>query len=362
MHLHNLFHIDPSEPIFLAENSFSDQRDAPLTGNYLEQLENGGDGESIMDRQERSAGRGGVLRLTEHGIPIAIAVYVHSQGIDHWLVLTNVISKDERFSERVSDLFGSGSEEIETDASGLRSAVIEYYSIFLANQWLCESCAREDMPYLDLGVFVAVRELIHSRLGEESPDDETDCEPEERSERLSHLFREIGGRIELDLSGADVLEICCGDGSATAALRDLGCDPICIDYDKCDICDGLKSGQLREARSIVLDATELSSFFGREFDCVVGFMVGPIQPFNEDMWASILRESVKVVRTGGMLIFTFHNGEEVLFAEKVLRDCGVSGETFENLPDTESQAWRGITGYDRWVYAGRWDGRSPPAL
>ncbi len=82
-------------------------------------------------------------------------------------------------------------------------------------------------------------------------------------------------------------------------------------------------------------------------------MIGPIQPFNEDMWASILRESAKVVRTGGMLIFTFHNGEELGFAYEVLKDCGVSGETFENLPDT---------GYDRWVYVGRWDGSASPTL
>jgi len=349
MRLHNLFHLDPSEPIFLAENSFSDQREAPLTENYLLEFENIGGNAATRT--------GGVLRLTEHGIPIAIAVYVHSQGFDHWLVLTNAISKDERFPERVSDIFGNDSEEIETDASDLRDAVIEYYSIFLVNQWLCESCAREDMPYLDLGVSVAVRELLNG-----SVEDGSNGESEDRNERLSHLFREIKGRIGLDLSGADVLEICCGDGSATAALRDLGCDPICIDYDKCDICDGLKSGQLREGRSIVLDATELSSFFGREFDCVAGFMIGPIQPFNKDMWASILRESAKVVRTGGVLIFTFHNSEELLFADEVLIDCGVSGETFENLPDTESPAGRGITGYDRWVYAGRWDGHSPPAL
>jgi len=351
MHLHNLFHIDPSEPIFLAENSFSDQREAPLTENYLLEFEN------IGGNAAARKGGGGVLRLTEHGIPIAIAVYVHSQGFDHWLVLTNVISKDERFSKRVSDIFGSGSEEIETDASDLRSAVIEYYSIFLVNQWLCESCAREDMPYLDLGVSVAVRELLNGNAGDGSND-----ESEDRNERLSHLFRKISGMIELDLSGADVLEICCGGGSATAALRDLGCDPVCIDYDKCDICDGLKSGQLREERSIVLDATELSSFFGREFDCVVGFMVGPIQPFNKDVWASILRESAKVVRTGGALIFTFHDGEEVLNAYEVLEGCGVSGETFENLPDNGASAGQGIIGYDRWVYAGRWDGHSPPAL
>ncbi len=342
MRLHNLFHLCPSEPIFLAENSFSDQRQALLTENYLKEFEN------IDGNAAARKGGGGVLRLTEHGIPIAIAVYVHSQGFDHWLVLTNVISKDERFSERVSDIFGSDSEEIKTSASDLRDAVIEYYSIFLVNQWLCESCAREDMPYLDLGVSVAVRELLNG-----SVEGESNSEPEARSERLSRLFREIGGRIELNISGADVLEICCGDGSATAALRDLGCDPICIDYDKCDICDGLKSGQLRAERSIVLDATELSSFFDREFDCVAGFMIGPIQPFNEDMWASILRESAKVVRTGGMLIFTFHNGEELGFAYEVLKDCGVSGETFENLPDT---------GYDRWVYVGRWDGSASPTL
>ncbi len=95
---------------------------------------------------------------------------------------------------------------------------------------------------------------------------------------------------------------------------------------------------------------------------MVGFMVGPIQPFNKDVWASILRESAKVVRTGGALIFTFHNGEEVLNAYEVLDGCGVSGETFENLPDNGSSAGQGITGYDRWVYAGRWDGHSPPAL
>ncbi|MEA3281167.1 MAG: class I SAM-dependent methyltransferase [Euryarchaeota archaeon] len=356
MRLHNLFHLDPSEPIFLAENGFSDQREALLTENYLKEFEN------IGGNTAARKGGAGVSRLTEHGISIAIAVYVHSQGIDHWLVLTNVISKDERFSERVFDIFGNGSEGIETDAPDIRSALIEYYSIFLANQWLCESCAREDMPYLDLGVFVGVREIIQNRLDEEPLENGADCGPEERSERLSYLFHKIRDPIELDLSGADVLEICCGDGSATSVLRDLGCDPICIDYDKCDICDGLKSGQLREDRSIVLDATELSSFFDREFDCVAGFMVGPIQPFNEAMWASILRESVKVVRTGGILIFTFHDGEELGFAYDVLEGCGVSGETFENLPDTESPAERDTTGYDRWVYVGRWDGSAPPSL
>lgn len=185
MLLHNLFHLCTSEPIFLAENSFSDQRGSLLTEEYLLKFENiGGD----------AARKGGALQLTDHGIPIAIAVYVHSQGFDHWLVLTNVISKDERFSKRVSDIF-SGSDVIETSAPDLRDAVIEYYSIFLTKQWLCESCAREDMPYLDLGVFVAVRELLNGGGG-----GEPNSEPDERGERLSCIFREIRRRIGLNSS------------------------------------------------------------------------------------------------------------------------------------------------------------------
>ncbi|MEA1944425.1 MAG: hypothetical protein U9N07_03675, partial [Euryarchaeota archaeon] len=118
-----------------------------------------------------------------------------------------------------------------------------------------------------------------------------------------------------------------------------------IDYDKCDICDGLRCGQLCSDRSIVLDATELSVFFEREFDCVLGLMLGPVQPYNEHVWSSILRESVRVVRADGMLIFTFYTEKELKFAAKVLDSCGVVGETFENLPDI---------GYDRWMYAGHW--------
>ena len=319
MRLHDLLHLDPTEPVFLAENSFSDLVENPLTERYLEEFEKTGDADSIQ--------------LTEHGVPIAIAVYVHSQGINHWLVLTNIISKDEHFSKRLSGI--SSSEVIEIDASDLRRAVIEYYSIFLMNGWLCETCAREELPYLDIGAFASARKLLHGDVKDE-PDEQN-----ERNERLSNLFHNIG----FDFSRADVLEICCGDGSATQVLRGHGCDPICIDYDKCSICDGLRCGQLHEDRSIVLDAAELSVFFKREFDCVIGLMLGPVQPYNEQTWSSILRESVRVVRAGGMLIFTFYTEKELRFAANVLEDCGVLGETFENLPDI---------GYDRWMYAGHW--------
>jgi SAM-dependent methyltransferase len=338
MRLHDIFRLDPTEPVFMAENSFYDQRRSPLTERYLEELA----------AVAGSSSNNSSVQLIDQGsgAPIAVAVYVHSQGIDHWLVLTNVISKDTRFPGKISDIFGSRSEIIEVDASDLREAVIEYYSIFLANRWLCDSCAREEMPYLDLGTVVAVRELLHETPGGETGGETGKPDPpgqDVRNERLKRLIRKATSGKGFDPARADVLEICCGDGSATGVLREIGCDPICIDHDMCDICDGLKSGALHEARSIVLDAAELSSFFDQEFDCVAGFMIGPIQPFNKEIWAAVLHESVKVVRTPGILIFTFHNREELLFATDVLDDCVTDVDVLENTPDI---------GYDRWVYVG----------
>ncbi|MEA1907118.1 MAG: class I SAM-dependent methyltransferase [Euryarchaeota archaeon] len=336
MRLHDIFNLDPAEPVFLAENSFYDQKRSPLTERYLKEL--------AAVAGSGSSSNNSSVQLIDPGShsPIAVAVYVHSQGINHWLVLTNVISKDTLFPEKISDVFGSRSEIIETNASDLYEAVIEYYCIFLANQWLCESCAREEMPYLDLGTAVAVSELLNETPGGETikPDKPG---PAVRNERLKCLIRKATSGKGIDPARADVLEICCGDGSATGVLREIGCDPICIDHDMCDICDGLKSGALHETRSIVLDAAELSLFFDQEFDCVAGFMIGPIQPFNEEMWASVLHESVKVVRTPGLLIFTFHNREELLFAKDVLDDRVTDVEILENTPDI---------GYDRWVYVG----------
>jgi SAM-dependent methyltransferase len=198
------------------------------------------------------------------------------------------------------------------------------------------------MPYLDLGVMVSVRELLNETPGGKTRKPDQPGQ-DVRNERLTRLIRKATSGKGIDPTRSDVLEICCGDGSATGVLREIGCDPICIDHDMCDICDGLKSGALHEARSIVLDAAELSLFFDQEFDCVAGFMIGPIHPFNEGMWAAVLRESVKVVRTSGLLIFTFHNRDELLFATDVLDDRVTDVEILENTPDI---------GYDRWVYVG----------
>jgi hypothetical protein len=82
MRLHDIFHIGPEEPVFLAENSFYDQKQSPLTERYLEELA----------QVAGSSSNNSSVQLIDPGsrAPIAVAVYVHSQGTCHWLVLTNV--------------------------------------------------------------------------------------------------------------------------------------------------------------------------------------------------------------------------------------------------------------------------------
>ncbi len=149
-----------------------------------------------------------------------------------------------------------------------------------------------------------------------------------------------------DFAGMDVFEICCGNGMATIALTELGCDPFCMDSDSCAICEGLEHGVLTPHRSAVLDATELSAFFDAEsFDCVIGFMLGAIYPFNKDLWARIMSESAVLLRENGLLVFTVHKEEEIVILKEVMDAIGVEGEIIDN---------RDAAGvYDQWVYLGR---------
>jgi len=146
-------------------------------------------------------------------------------------------------------------------------------------------------------------------------------------------------------AGRDMLEICCGNGMATIALSEMGCDPFCMDSDQCAICEGLEHGVLAPRRSVVLDATELSAFFDAEsFDCVIGFMLA-IYPFNKDIWARIMSESAVLLRENGLLVFTVHKEEEIIILKEVMDAIGIAGEIIDNRDDA------GV--YDQWVYLGR---------
>jgi hypothetical protein len=167
----------------------------------------------------------------------------------------------------------------------------------------------------------------------------------ERQERLQLLFKT---KIESDhdLNAGEMLEICCGNGMATAALRELGYNPFAIDNDKCAICEGLFYGALNSESTLVMDARYLAEYEltkYHEFSCVVGFMLGAIYEFNKPDWEKILSAAVTVV-SEGLLLFTVQKKKEADFVYRTMLDFGIKGEIIDNQDDTSI--------YDQWVYIG----------
>ncbi|NIA03005.1 MAG: iron-containing alcohol dehydrogenase, partial [Nitrospirae bacterium] len=209
-------------------------------------------------------------------------------------------------------------EPMKTTSEELDTAIREYFSINLVNRQLCDGCVKGPETY-DMVFF------------------------ENRVQRLVELFQKLGNKF--DTSG-QVLEICCGNGMATMSLEKLGIFPLTTDYDRCEICQGLEHGVLKTERTIVMDASRLTHFFSEDsFDSVIGFMLGTIYVFNKDIWINIMRESLKVVKPGGQLLFTVNKPEEMDILKEVLDSLGAVGDLIDNTDEN------GI--YDQWVYLGK---------
>jgi SAM-dependent methyltransferase len=274
------------EPVQLIERSFSDQKACKLTRHQLTEIVRSGMPFGEVIRITGAGGPGG------HDELLGIAILANSEGQDFRMIFVNTIC-----------------------------AIIEYYSIMLVNRMLCDRCISAKKPFSEIF-------------------------SESRVDRLTTLLKTIELSGNTDFAGMDVLEICCGNGMATIALTELGCDPFCMDSDQCAICEGLEHGVLAPHRSAVLDATELSAFFDAEsFDCIIGFMLGAIYPFNKDLWARIMSESAGLLRENGLLMFTVHKGEEIIILKEVMDAIGMEGEIIDNRDDA------GV--YDQWVYLGR---------
>ena len=146
---------------------------------------------------------------------------------------------------------------------------------------------------------------------------------------------------ELDIAGR-VLEVGCGYGMSTHALRGCGLEPFAIDNDTSLVCEGLQRGGLRCEHTAVLDARWLSCCFGvHEFDWVVGLMVGSIAPFTQPLWGAVLRESIGMAREG--VLFSVKESEEIEFVRGVCASAGLDGEVLD-------RSTGGL--YDQWWYVG----------
>ena len=305
------------EEIYLVEPGYYAQKTIMSTILYLKDIREVIEENDIQLR---------TIRITDGTKTTGLAIFnekTEEVPIDFWSIfLSSIVNQSADEFESLADLILDKNQPdrvIEVANDSMNDALIEYYSLLLVNRETCDECTMPLESY----------ESVYAK---------------DRIDRLSGLLEKLAQKgVTID---GDVLEICCGNGMSTIVLREAGIDPMAIEYEKCTLCQGLAHGVLNPKKSIIMDATMLSSFFDQgRFDCVVGFMLGTIYEFNKDMWARMMFESAKVAKDGALMLFTVNGKSEMDILESALRMIGIEGEVMDNTDDF------GI--YDQWVFVGR---------
>lgn len=307
MLIHDILGLEPDENVYFVEESYAALKNINLSLQYLEIIQK--DPEAHLE---------GVLDENDHLIGIILLSPGNDESGDERAVFTNIVSSvtvPNESSKHFSALAGNLSlnKTYRTTIKKFSEAVIEYYSHALVNRQLCENCISDKEPY----------EMVYIKG---------------RNARLKAILDKY------ELKG-DILEICCGNGMSTLPLHEMGYDPLTIDLDRCQICQGLEHKVLYPGRTIVLDATRLSEFFmEKSFDTIAGFMLGTIYSFNRGIWEKIISEAVKLLKPGGIILLTVNKKEEMEILYSALERSRVKGEMIDNTDE------KGI--YDQWVYVG----------
>ena len=247
-----------------------------------------------------------------------IGLALRDKDLEFWILFTDVIAdklRKEEFETLATGIKGAEERDVIVERNTFREGVIEFYSVGLVNRLFCDCNLKAQSFY-----------------------------PQHRIETLKTVVSEFFRDYGID-NGDDTkaLEIGCGDGGATVALHESGIFPFTVDIDKCEVCKGLEEGVLEPKRSIVLDCSLLSSFFGKEFDVVFGFMVGKLNPFELFTWEKVLREVPKVLKSKGKVLLTVSSEEETTILNDLLH-----GEF-----DARIQENKASDGYlDQWLYMG----------
>ncbi len=307
MLIHKILGLPDNENICFVEESFASLKNNILTLQYLENI-----------RKDPDARVSGIKDEKGNIIGLVLFNPESEESESFKAVFTNIISSGP-IPNNSSRIFSGIAKDLKleqfsnTTSRKFNDAVIEYFSIELVNRHLCENChiAKEpfNMTYI-----------------------------ESRTARLNEILEKY------KLKGK-ILEICCGNGMSTLPLHKMGYDPLSIDYDKCQICQGLEHNALDQKRTIVLDATKLSEFFNENtFDTIVGFMLGTIYPFNKGIWERMMIEAVKILKPEGMILLTVNKKEEIEILKNALELNKIQGELIDNTDG------KGI--YDQWIYIG----------
>jgi hypothetical protein len=300
--LHDILKINYEEEVFLAEESLADLIALPVTSQILE---SGPDVEGSIEIR-KDTGEDEDEREDE-GIRLGVALKL-TEPAELWLLLTDRYSGSNALDAALPR--SSSSKVVRVEERKFMEGLVEWLAVSLKDELFCESCPVASPP-----LFVP-----------------------ERIESLENFLR------PLLPAGGEVLEICCGSGMATQALKKLGFRPWTEDLDSCEICMALKSGYLDSERAMVLDARLMDRFFPPlHFDAVVGFMVGLIDDVNWPLWKDILLRSSKLAKD--MVIYTTYTEREARLVAEALKSTGWDGKVVANPDDL------GI--YDQWACVGR---------
>ena len=256
----------------------------------------------------------------ERAEPIGIAM--RDKDLGFWIIFTDVIAdkaRKEEFGALARNIKGAQERVVAVERERFIDGLIEFYSVGLVNRLFCDCDVEEESFY-----------------------------PRERVEVLKKVIAEFISEYGIDTGGTTkALEIGCGNGGATIALHESGFNPLAIDINQCEICKGLEEGVLKPKKSVVLDCSLLSSYFGKEFDVVFGFMVGKLTPFERFSWEKVLKEVPRVLKSKGKVLFTVSNEEETGILNEILQ-AEFDGVIKENK---ESKGY-----FDEWVYMGELKG------
>ncbi len=302
------------EDFMLVEQSYAALKEIGRTLEYLGKVKEGDVTESIRILTEtRIKGKNKEL----------IGIAIQDKDLGFWIIFTDFISNKrskEEFEVLANRIKGAKEREVEVEREKFREGVIEFYSVGLVNG-LFYNCV-SDLNLEGASFY-----------------------PRQRTEALKKVLDEFVSEndLEKDRGGKKTLEIGCGDGGATIALHESGIFPFTVDINECEICKGLEEGVLEPTRSIVLDCSVLSTFFGKEFDVVFGFMIGKLTPFNRFEWERVLREVHNVLKSSGKVLFTVSSEEEAVMVKEILKD-EFEGKLKENK---ESEGY-----LDHWMYTG----------
>ncbi|MDD5474623.1 MAG: class I SAM-dependent methyltransferase [Candidatus Methanoperedens sp.] len=307
MLIHDILDLPANNNVYFVEESYASLKNNTLSLQYLENIRKDPDAEidGIKDESGNIIGLVMFNPETEDS-PAFFAIF------------TNLVSSKPVPNES-SRVFSSIAQKLKlnklynTTRREFNDAIIEYYSFALVNRQLCENCNVSKEPY----------KMVYI---------------ESRNAKLEGLLDRYPLR-------GNLLEICCGNGMSTLPLHKMGYNPLAIDYDRCQICQGHEHKVFDPKRTIVLDATRLSEFFEEnEFDTIVGFMLGTIYSFNRNVWEKMMIETARVLKPGGMVMLTVNKREEIDILKDALLKNGISGELVDNTDE------KGI--YDQWVYIG----------